>query len=86
MDVHVCKYPYGGFVLLSMIICLESPIAGNRTSTFLLNYICFSDQSSDHVDLPTFIVVTEVGKGFCFVLKTSLQREYLKYLILSSIL
>lgn len=50
--------------LLSMIICLESPIAGNRTSTFLLNYICFSDRSSDHVDLPTFTVVTEVGKGF----------------------
>lgn len=53
--------------LLSMIICLESTIAGNRASTFFLNYIWPSDWSSDHVDLPTFTVVTEVGKGIFFL-------------------
>lgn len=41
-------------------IAVLTPIVGNRASTFPLNYIW----SSDRLDLPTFTVVTEVGKEF----------------------
>ncbi len=67
MDVHVCNYQYGGFVLLVYcpllfvwkVLLWEIEL---RHSFWITSVSVI--RSSDHVDLPTFIEVTEVGKGF----------------------